>query len=174
MPRISYPKKKNPEIGKDKKFKAMSRSAVEAMLEITSGSSADWTIDEIAAEARARGLIPSKVYDTALLKAVTRWLSDGGRSIKKDVGTPEHPIKVRVMATYKVRAHNEYGELKERDCWKPWEELDRSQMKKAFIGLFKNARAALHEAKVHFNYGNKLLADRGVRGITMDEVKLGD
>ncbi len=136
---------------------------------ITSDLSQDWQIKDIIEEADAKGLIPAWVLKEMMKTALTRWMSDAGRRIKKNVGTKENPKMVREFGVYYGHEQTEDGE-KPRPCWRVWEQMDRDQATDALQHLFKMAENMRQEAKDCLAYVSKLEVSRGHAPLRMDDV----
>lgn len=143
-------------------------SAASVIAEITADRSVDWTIKEIAEEAVERHIVPQKVYDDALERAVSSWLGDHGRRAKVNVGTPENPILVRRFAVYYIKEQTKKGEV-DRPCWREWSQLTPRQHRSALHVLFKMSARVHQEAVNTFDYVNRMRAANGLKPLHLED-----
>jgi hypothetical protein len=154
---------------KKRRREQLGKAAADAIRTITADDSQDWTIQDIAEEAKTRNLVPRRVYEEAQRKAVYDWLSRGGRRAKKNVGTAERPIMVREFGVYYVYEQTTSGEVK-RPCWRTWEMMSRNERIDAVRHLFDMRNKMHHEAKTALSYVNRLEVALGRNPLLMDDV----
>lgn len=169
-PKKKMKRKPNPV---DQEKVKLGQSAAEAVLAITSDTSKDWELQDIKAEAERRRMVPPRVYQEAVPKAITAWLSDGARRAKKPFGGGTRPKKVRVLGVYGVKEQTPDGEV-DRLCWRAWELMDRDQREDAIHRLYKNGRRCIQEAENARSYCSQLEVGSGRAPILKSDVLARD
>jgi hypothetical protein len=149
---------------------SLGRAAAQAIADITSDLTMDWTAREIAAEAERRGMVPTKVYAEARENAVYNWISEAGRNAKRRIGSRNLSRCPRRFGSYLVKEQNKEGRDVTVYCWREWESMKLNHMISAQQELFKQAKAAKRAAIATHKFCNKLLIDRGENPIELEQV----